>query len=182
MPQNYKIIESWVDTYTNDLFSWAFYKLKNKEQAEDIVQECFISAYINFEKFENKSQPKTWLFSILNNKIYDFIKKENKEKQIFVDDFSNFENKAEMPNNTTIDIKEWQEQHLLDNPEFNQVFENCLNKLPERFKDVLMSKVLFKKKSEEVCQVYSLSASNLWQIIRRSKLLLKDCLELNWVK
>ena len=46
--------------------------------AEDLVQDTFLSAYKNLENFKNESNPKTWLFSILNNKIIDFYRKKSK--------------------------------------------------------------------------------------------------------
>ncbi len=178
MQSKQSVLENWVELYSNDLYNWAFYKLKNKEQAEDLVQDCFISAFANYEKFLNKAQPKTWLFTILNNKIYDFFKKDKKEKALFIDENSVSESNFQKVENNMI----WEDKNLLDNPEFNKVFNDCLNKLPEKYKDVIAAKIFFRKKSEEICQVFELSSSNLWQIVRRSKLLLKDCLELNWLK
>ena len=74
MPNNsvkINTIESWVYQYSNALFSWAISKTKDKQLAEDLVQDTFIAALKSFETFENRSQPKTWLISILNNKIID---------------------------------------------------------------------------------------------------------------
>jgi RNA polymerase sigma-70 factor (ECF subfamily) len=39
------------------------------EIAEDLVQDTFLAAFHKIDSFEGKSQPKTWLFSILNNKV-----------------------------------------------------------------------------------------------------------------
>ena len=61
-------IENWVNEYSEALFSWAFYKTSSRETAEDLVQDTFLAAYNKIDSFKGKSQPKTWLFSILNNK------------------------------------------------------------------------------------------------------------------
>ena len=66
-----KTVENWVYQYGDALFSWSISKTKNKELSEDLVQDTFIAALKSFESFENRSQPKTWLISILNNKIID---------------------------------------------------------------------------------------------------------------
>jgi RNA polymerase sigma factor (sigma-70 family) len=79
MPDNsvkINTIENWVYQYGDALFSWAISKTKNKELSEDLVQDTFIAALKSFESFENRSQPKTWLISILNNKIIDYYRKE----------------------------------------------------------------------------------------------------------
>ena len=38
-------IPFWVKTYTKDLFSYAITKVPQKEVAEDLVQDTFLSAY-----------------------------------------------------------------------------------------------------------------------------------------
>ncbi|MFA7327306.1 MAG: RNA polymerase sigma factor [Candidatus Kapaibacterium sp.] len=68
-------IKSWVELYSDQLYTWAFYKTSDKETAEDLVQETFLAAINSFEKFEGKSEPKTWLLSILKNKIADHFRK-----------------------------------------------------------------------------------------------------------
>src|SRR5688572_20288032 len=65
----------WVDNYTDYLFSYAFFKTGSREEAEDLVQETFLSAYKNKEGFRGQSSEKTWLTSILKNKITDYYRK-----------------------------------------------------------------------------------------------------------
>lgn len=60
---------TWVNSFTDDLMSWAHHKTSSKETAEDLVQETFLSAFNSFDNFKNNSSPKTWLLSILNHKI-----------------------------------------------------------------------------------------------------------------
>jgi RNA polymerase sigma-70 factor (ECF subfamily) len=62
------LFESWVNQFSDELFSWAYHKTSSKETAEDLVQDTFLSAFHKIDTFEGKSSPKTWLFSILNNK------------------------------------------------------------------------------------------------------------------
>jgi len=52
-------ISSWVASYSDDLCTWALYKTSNKEIAEDLVQETFLSALQVHAKFKGKSEAKT---------------------------------------------------------------------------------------------------------------------------
>ncbi len=65
----------WVQLYSDSLYSWALHKTSDKETAEDLVQETFLVAVKSFNKFKGDSNPKTWLFAILNNKINDHYRK-----------------------------------------------------------------------------------------------------------
>ena len=69
--------KEWVSKYGDYLFSIALLKTNNKETAEDLVQDTFASAIKAKELFRGDSSEKTWLVSILNNKIIDFYKKKD---------------------------------------------------------------------------------------------------------
>jgi DNA-directed RNA polymerase specialized sigma24 family protein len=42
------IIKKWVEQYTAQLFSWAYYKVSEKELAADLVQDTFLAAFRSF--------------------------------------------------------------------------------------------------------------------------------------
>lgn len=45
-------IKSWVELYSDQLYTWAYFKTSDKETAEDLVQETFLAAVRSFQKFE----------------------------------------------------------------------------------------------------------------------------------
>lgn len=184
-----KTLENWVNQFSDELFSWALYKTSSKETAEDLVQETFLAAFHKIDTFQGKSQPKTWLFSILNNKVIDHYRLSAKTtKQTFsISENSGFELSDNLFNETENwkdnDINPiWdQEEELLDNPEFNNVMQSCMEDLPQKWKFAVTSKYLTDKNADEICQELEISTSNYWQIVHRAKLLLKKCLEMKWV-
>lgn len=185
MPQNVNLIASkWLVEFGDELYSWAFYKTSNKEIAEDLVQETLISAFTNFEKFQEKSTPKTWLFAILKNKIIDFYKKKSKEFSISYEEYSQ---PVKNSNNLFDENGGWNEvsdisaQNWLDNPEFNSILSKCIKKLPDNWQFVIQSKYILDTDSKQICQELSITQSNYWQIQHRAKLLLKKCIEINWI-
>ena len=183
------VLEQWVTQFSDELYSWAFFKTSSKEIAEDLVQDTFLAAFHKIDSFEGKSQPKTWLFSILNNKVIDYYRLSSRttKKNLSLTENSGFELSDGLFNShgcwKTNDIGTlWnQEEELLDNPDFNMVMEECMNDLPQKWKLALTSKYLSEKKTEAICQELEITTSNYWQIVHRSKLLLKKCLELKWV-
>jgi RNA polymerase sigma-70 factor (ECF subfamily) len=182
------IIENWVNEYSDALYSWAFYKTSSKETAEDLVQDTFLAAFNKLDSFKGKSQPKTWLFSILNNKVIDHYRlsakttkqtislSEEKGYEIsdgFFDENENWKSNAIHPI--------WnQDQELLDDPNFNNVMQLCMDDLPQNWKYAVTSKYLTDKDANEICQYLNITVSNYWQIIHRAKLVLKKCLEMKW--
>lgn len=185
-----EIFTNWVNSYSDKLYSWAFHKTSNKEIAEDIVQETFLSAYKSFDKFEEKSTVYTWLSSILNNKIIDYYKQSSKTF-VFVD---TTESKQAFSNSEEIftENEDWKnpnepllnsnDNQLLDNEEFVLTMENCYDKLPSNWKKAVQAKYILNVDSSQICQELSITPSNYWKVIQRSKLLLKQCIEINWFK
>lgn len=183
------LLENWVNQFSDELFSWALYKTSSKETAEDLVQETFLAAFHKIDTFQGKSQPKTWLFSILNNKVIDYYRLSAKTtKQTFsISENSGYElsdglfNETENWKDNDINPIWDQEEELLDNPEFNNVMQGCMEDLPQKWKFAVTSKYLTDKNADEICQELEITTSNYWQIVHRAKLLLKKCLEMKWV-
>ena len=182
------VLENWVHQFSDELYSWALYKTSSKETAEDLVQETFLAAFNKIESFQGKSQPKTWLFSILNNKVVDFyrLRARTTKNNFSLMEESGFELSDGLFNTTENWVDKelnpiWeQEGELLDNPEFNLVMQNCIDDLPKNWKFAITSKYLTDNKTELICKELAITTSNYWQIIHRSRLLLKKCLETNW--
>jgi len=173
----------WVKLYTKDLLSWAAYKTSDKTLAEDLVQDVFLAAAEKYSSFRNDSQPKTWLFAILNNKIAEHYRKLSSHPKVepLGEQFFNEEGKWK----EDAKPQEWaaeDDNNLLDNPEFNVVLHQCIQELPELQAACIRMKFINGMESEEVCQELNISASNYWQLIHRAKLQLRSCLEKLWFK
>lgn len=50
--------------------------VRNREQAEDLVQEVYIRVLKSYDRFEGKSNEKTWLFAIAKNVAIDHFRKQ----------------------------------------------------------------------------------------------------------
>jgi RNA polymerase sigma factor (sigma-70 family) len=180
-----EVFEKWIQKYSDSLYSWAYFKTSSKESAEDLVQETFIAGYKSFDKFENRSQPKTWLMSILNNKIIDYYKLNSRHNFVYTEDNGlklcdeMFNNNNFLNDDTILDI--WNIDNNEDKSELlTKRLRISLNKLPPKWNLAISYKYFEKKKTEEICQDLEISITNYWQIIHRSKLLLKKDLESNF--
>lgn len=183
-------VKCWVELYSDKMYTWALYKTGTIEVAEDLVQDTFLAAFQSMDKFEGKSEPKTWLFAILNNKIAAHFKKQfrspflkedlSDETPSFLDTLFDADEqwiKEQRP-------KEWAEgeSHLLDNEIFVNVLQTCLSQLPANGMVAIKLKYLEEKKGEVICQELGITPTNFWQILHRAKLQLRKCLEINWFK
>lgn len=176
-----EVLKSWVEQYSGPLLKRAVYLLSDKAEAEDMMQDVFIAAFSSYDSFEGKSQPLTWLTAILNRKAADFYRKKYKtEPEIKLDHF--FDETGSWKSNDV--LNDWnvseKETELLDNPDFNKTLENCIEDLPSRWKIPLKMYYLQEKKAAQVSQELQITATNLWKILQRSRMQLRECLDVNW--
>lgn len=47
----------------------AFYLTSDNEEAKDIIQDVFLAAYSGYQSYKGNSSAKTWLYSILKNRL-----------------------------------------------------------------------------------------------------------------
>lgn len=78
--------------YRAEMLRFAINQLRNEHVAEDVVQETLEDAFNGLHKFEKRSQLKTWLFSILVNKIRDEIRRKKRSSITEIDTNSFSEN------------------------------------------------------------------------------------------
>src|SRR5574343_115479 len=183
-------VELWVRDYSDSLYSWALHKTSSQVIAEDLVQDTFLSAFQHMDKFKGNSSPKTWLFSILNNKIIDHYRKSSKKEILAYTEESKMQFDA--TESFFTEDGSWNQSHvstgwgndgsLLDDEDFNRIMEICMDDLPGNWRQAVSFKYLFEKDAKEICQELNITLSNYWQVIHRAKLLLKKCLEINYFK
>ncbi len=178
---------TWADKYTDYLFSFAYYKVGRKEEAEDLVQETFLSAFKRRETYNGTASEKTWLMAILKNKIVDYYRKpkitnsfstyldqtEESFEHLFFDQ-NNYGrwNKKVMDNY----FSKAADGYLISR-EFQKFLNLCLEKMPPKLKAVFVSKYLDDERTENICKEHHITPSNYWVIIFRSKAILRTCLE-----
>lgn len=176
----------WVDKYGDYLYRHAYARVGNKATAESIVQETFLAGIKGIQNFEGKSTVKTWLLSILKNKVTDRFRKVYREpKQVSASDSDQGDIVDEYFYRSGIWkkwIPSWAEtpDDALERKKLIEVLESCIKKLPARMREVYILKSMDNKTTEELCEDLEISSSNLWVMIYRARMHLRECLEKNW--
>lgn len=175
-------VNTLVEDHSDYLLSFAMSKLRDLDLAKDLVQDTFLSALTKLDSFEHRSKLRTWLTSILNRKIIDHWRKAETRYTDPVSSFFNqdgkhsgnwLESKGNQGKLETIEYQIGKEETMVELAE-------CLDKLPEKWRGVVASKYLDENESDEICKDFEITPSNLWVIIHRAKLVLRDCLQAKW--
>lgn len=62
------------------LLRYARSRLRDRETAEDVVQDTLLAALQSLHRFEQRSALRTWLTGILGNKIADAVRRERRDR------------------------------------------------------------------------------------------------------
>lgn len=173
--------EDWVDRYTPELYSFALKLLSDAELAKDTLQECFLAALQNFDKFNRESHIKTWLFSILRNKCMDQLRSKYKNME-HNDNFDKAIEEFCFTESGTWEKRasphcDWTPLIKRDQQRLEEFLEQCLQILPPKWYSALKIQFLETESKSKLHQELSLSEANFWQVVRRAKLQMRSCLE-----
>lgn len=81
-------IEEMYEKYSKIIYKYIFCLTNDRELSEEIVQDTFLVAVKNIDKFEEKSKFTTWLCAIAKNIYYKKLKKDNKIKNISIEEIN----------------------------------------------------------------------------------------------
>jgi RNA polymerase sigma-70 factor (ECF subfamily) len=172
-----------------DLLRFARLQLRDAGAAEDAVQETMLAALTGSHRFESRSSYKTWLISILRNKIIDTIRRQSRE--VSASSLADDEAGDDVLNDTLFDRRahwtdaakpgRWADPEAsFEQQQFWKVFEACLDHLPAKTARVFMMREFLGFETDEICKEAGISASNCWVVLHRARLRLRTCLETNW--
>ena len=152
-----------VDRYKNKAFSLLKRMLKNEQDAEETLQDCFLKAYNSLNSFKGEAKFSTWFYRIVYNTALTKLsskKRKTENEMSSVDD--HFDLKSDF------DFRSSEKKDL-------SVFINELvNQLPERFATVINLYYLNEMSCEEISKVLDISVSNVKVVLHRSRNALKD--------
>ncbi len=189
------IPENWIKDYGDYLYNYAFVRLNDKDAAIDLVQDTFVAALKAMGAFEGRSSEKTWLFSILKRKIIDHYRKagRNKELKLVDKNFSNSEN-SDLPfyGDENVMQGSWKADRVpqdwkmspdsaVENEELSEILKQCISSLPEKWESVFTLKLIDELSTDQICKEMDITSSNLWVILHRAKLQLRECVSTKWV-
>jgi len=175
----------WVDEYGEFLYRFAVLRLRDRQLAEDAVQETFLAALQARKTFQARSSERTWLIGILKHKIFDYFRKA--EKEISIDELApgshdpeNFNSAGQwLPDRAPL---AWQADptQVLQDQEFRKVLNSCLEELPSRLAQIFVLREVEELSSKEICNLLGITENHLWVMLHRARMQLRRSLELKY--
>jgi RNA polymerase sigma-70 factor (TIGR02943 family) len=173
-----------VESLRPQLLRYARSQLRNEAWAEDAVSDTLLAALEKPQAFAGASALKTWLVGILKHKLIDQLRRHAREATVLDRDDSEdmdallFDETGHW-RNTPVDWGD-QPEALFGQRQFLAVLDACVEKLPGVQGRVFMMREWLELDSEEICKELAISTTNLWVLLHRARLRLRECLQLSW--
>jgi len=165
------------------LLRYARTQLRNDAWAEDAVSETVVAALEKPQSFGGLSQLKTWLVGILKHKVVDQLRRHQREATVLTtDDAEDLDDGLFAPDGHWREMPaDWgNPDETLRQREFIAVLEGCLEGLPPTQARLFLMREWLELSSDECCKELTITSTNLWVLLHRARLRLRDCLQARW--
>lgn len=172
-----------VEALRPQLLRFARAQLRNDAWAEDAVSETLLAALEKPGAFGGASQLKTWLVGILKHKLVDQLRRHAREAVSL-----STEDGEDVDALLFDETGHWREapadwgnpEHALHERQFIDVLETCMQKLPATQGRVFMMREWLELETDEICKELAITPTNLWVLLHRARLRLRECLQQTW--
>jgi len=139
------------EQFYKPLYLYALSLTGNRQDAEDLLQETFVKAYLSYE---NKGSIKYWLVVVLKNEFLQMQRK--RKKEILEGEEITLASKQDV----LADLIEQEERKLL--------FREIQN-LPLNMKEILIESVYFQMADNDIAKLHNMTNENVRKIRSRAK-------------
>lgn len=162
-----------VSTYTPGMLAVARFYL-DAGSAEEVVQDCWVTVIDAIERFEGRSGLKTWLHRIVANRCKNKLRSSQREiptdfsERLDPELDSRFKASGRWATPPKLRFDDSADA-LMENGELSDCLDKHLGRLPETQRSALILYEAHQHKSEDVCNILDVSASNLRVMLHRAR-------------
>ncbi len=167
---NHKELESYLQIYGKDLYSFCCSITRNRMEAEDLYQDTFLKLYELGDRMEIRSNPKSCLMAVSVNLYRNYKRKLAIRKRI-AGSPQPVEEASELPS------KELGAEEMLVQKEEQQMVLDAVKELPDRYRLPILLFYMEELPLAEISKMLKLPQGTVKSRIYRAKKILKLKLE-----
>ncbi len=153
------------------VFVTAYSVLKSEADAEEVVQEAALKAYKALGSFRGESKFSTWLVKITLNEARMRLRRVRSESEVSLQDFMDDSDGDYTPAVLT----DWREipSEALDRKELREILQKAVAELPEKYREVLISRDVREMNIAETAELLGISEGMVKTRLFRARLLMQ---------
>lgn len=166
-----KALAELVKKYEQTVYNFAFKICRNKERAENTMQETFLSMVKSLKQFSGKSKLSTWLYTIVSNHCLMQARSQKKY------DYTSLENDDGLIDERHVVDWKLSPNKLAENSELKDVLDDAIQKLPHEYRIVFLLRDVEGLSTKETGEIVNLSVPAIKSRLHRARAFLRN--ELN---
>ena len=153
-----------VEQYTDYAYNIAYRMLNNPADADEVVQDAFLSAYRARDRFRGDAQVTTWLYRIVVNAALQRLRKDKKPRQM---------NQANVEDIEVVDWSPGPESQTL-NSELRDKLDDAISNLPEDLRAAVILRDVEQMSTEEAADIVGVSVPAFKARLHRGRVALRE--------
>lgn len=160
-----------VKKYEQTVYNFAFKICRDKDRAENTMQETFLSMVKSLKQFSGKSKLSTWLYTIVSNHCLMLARSQKKY------DYTALENEDGLIDDRNIVDWKFTPDKLTEDSELKHVLDEAIQKLPHEYRIVFLLRDVEGLSTKETGEIVNLSVPAIKSRLHRARAFLRN--ELN---
>ena len=169
--------EELVRKHQKRMFNIAYRMMGNYEEACEIVQDAFISAYRSIKSFKGRAKFSTWLYTIVINLSKNRLKQLKTQLHREKYSIDNPVLKNENPINVEPATNEPSALERLEKKDIQQKVQGCINSLDDEFREVVVLRDIQGFSYDEISDLLKVPEGTVKSRLFRAREVLKDCMK-----
>jgi len=162
-----------VNRYSMRIYHLGLRLTGTEQDAEDVLQETFLTMLKKIRQFQGKSSFYTWLYRVaINISLRKLKSKPRKYQHVSLDD-PNIEKISSTPSDEWPDIS----FDIVREKHFKEKLDKAIEELPDIYKTVFILRDLHELSTDETSKILQISVSNTKIRLMRARNFLKEKLE-----
>jgi len=172
---NTKAFRELVRRYQGKVYALALRLTGNEADAQEVLQDTFLSVYRKFDTFRGDAAFSSWLYRITANAALMKVRSRGNRRDISLDDLSPRSEEGE----TRLELRDWSDdaERLVMNREVAQKIASAVDQLPEKYRVVFLLREVEELSTQEVAEALGLSTPTVKTRLHRARLFLRNILD-----
>lgn len=162
--------EELVHRYESKIYNMALRLTRNREDAEEVLQDVCTTIYKKVAGFEGKSAFSSWLYRIVVNASFMKLRKRKQQSTVFLEDLSPSSKQHYLDNDPMFVTRS---DSITYNHELRDVINSAIGKLPAQYRAVFVLRDVDGLSNQEVAEILTLSIPAVKSRLHRSRLMLR---------
>ncbi len=166
---NQDSFEELLGRYNTKVYSLATRLTRNPEDAEEVLQDVFITVHRKIDSFEGKSSFSSWLYRVTANAAFMKLRKRRQHQSVSLEDLlgqPQIVSALRTSENTYVDAQSIRNEMLT-------ALELAISKLPDEYRPVFILRDVDGLTSKEVGKILDLTVPAVKSRLHRSRLMLR---------